>query len=115
MGLSEFGEEKVKIALNGFLEKRRPPVEMREKVDLSYRIENQSVIIFEVREYFRDPKRKIECMIAKATYIMKSGCWKIFWQRADLKWHGYKPQMEVTDFEQFLDVVDKDEHGCFWG
>ena len=36
-------------ALENFLYKRRPPVELRSKVDLAYKIDNQSVIIYEIR------------------------------------------------------------------
>lgn len=115
MALSEFEVERIKIAMDGFLAKRRPPVEIREEVDLAFRIEDQSVVIFEVRAYWRDRSQKIEQPIAKTTYVRKSGIWKIYWQRADLKWHGYQPTAEVKDIEDFLNVVDKDEHGCFWG
>lgn len=98
-----------------FLEKRRPPTEIREKLDISYRIEKQSVIIFEIRPRWDNPSQKIEGKIAKATFVQKTRTWKIFWQRADLCWHGYEPNREVKSFEDFLEVVDKDEYCCFWG
>jgi hypothetical protein len=37
------------------------------------------------------------------------------WQRADLKWHSYQPSPEVASVEEFLDVVQHDEYGCFFG
>lgn len=49
------------------------------------------------------------------TYVRTQGVWKIFWQRADLKWHGYEPLAEVAAIEDFLEAVDKDEYHCFWG
>lgn len=115
MSLSEFELEKIKISMERFLSKRRPPIEIREQVDLSYKIENQSVIIFEIRPFWDKPDRKIEEMVAKTTFVKKSRSWKIFWQRADLRWHGYEPDREVGSFDDFLDVVDKDEYACFWG
>lgn len=41
--------------------------------------------------------------------------WKIFWQRRDLKWHGYDPVPTVGSVDKFLEVVDRDQYCCFWG
>jgi len=57
----------------------------------------------------------IEEPAAKATYLRKSNRWKIYWQRADLNWHTYQPHPEAVFFDEFLAIVDDDEHGCFWG
>jgi len=54
-------------------------------------------------------------MQAKTTYVKKTGKWKVYWQRADLKWHSYQPTPEVDNLEEFLALVDRDEHGCFKG
>jgi hypothetical protein len=53
--------------------------------------------------------------MAKATYNKSERNWEVFWQRADLKWHGYMPKPEVGSIEDFLALVQKDEHGCFFG
>jgi hypothetical protein len=57
----------------------------------------------------------LEHPIAKATYDKSKRNWKIFWRRADLKWHGYTPNSEVASIEEFLAIVEKDEHGYFFG
>lgn len=103
------------FALDHFLEKRRPPVEIRNKVDLAYRIENQSIELFEIRPHWQKPDEKIENPIAKTTWVETQKCWKIYWMRADLKWHLYQPVAKVKTIEEFLKVVDADAHGCFWG
>ena len=53
--------------------------------------------------------------MAKATYVKKQNVWKVYWQRADLKWHRYDPDPEVPSLQAFLDLVDRDEHACFFG
>jgi len=63
---------------------------------------------------WNDPSEKIEGAIAKATYVKTKKVWKIYWQRQDLKWHGYQPKPEVKTVEEFLDVVDLDDHACFF-
>jgi Protein of unknown function (DUF3024) len=57
----------------------------------------------------------LEESVAKATYNRSKLNWKVFWQRADLRWHGYAPRPEVASVEEFLDVVQQDDHSCFFG
>jgi hypothetical protein len=64
-------------------------------VDLTFRIEKQSVEIFEIRRRFDDPLKTIESPIAKTTWVNTQKVWRIFWQRTDLKWHRYDPLPEV--------------------
>jgi hypothetical protein len=41
--------------------------------------------------------------------------WKVYWQRADLKWHGYQPVPAVRTIEEFLRLVDEDPYATFFG
>ncbi len=102
-------------ALEIFIDKRRPPEHIRHQLDLSYKIDKQSVIIFELRPFWQDKEKIIESPVAKATWVKAQNAWKIFWMRADLKWHGYAPDAKVDTIEEFLKIVDEDKHGCFWG
>ena len=104
-----------KLILDSFLEQRRPPVEIRDQVDIGYRIDKQSVEIFEIRPVFMKPKKKTEIPVAKTTFERTSGSWKIYWQKSDLKWHAYDPIPVVKDLEKFTRIVNEDEMCCFWG
>lgn len=115
MALSEFETRKVERAANEFLKIRRPPAEIRAEVDLEVRIAGQSVQIVEIRPHFLEPSRIMELPVAKATYVKKRQCWKIYWMRSDLKWHSYPPEPELRSIEDFFAVVDADEHSCFFG
>lgn len=98
-----------------FIERKRPPVHIRNELDLGYRMTDQSVEIFEIRPFWRNPEEKIEQAVAKATYVKKQRIWKIYWQRADLKWHRYDPAPETDSLEEFLALVEHDEYACFFG
>ena len=98
-----------------YIQRKRPPANIRDKVDLSFRIEGQSVEIFEIRPVWNRPEEKIEAPIAKATHIKSRNLWKIYWQRADLKWHRYEPDPEVDSIDDFLDIVERDKYACFFG
>ena len=113
--LTEFDTKRCEKLVSEFIERRRPPAHIRAKLDLAFRISGQSVEIFEVRPNWRDETNIREHPIAKATYNQSNRKWKVFWRRADLKWHRYEPNGEVTRIEDFIEVVDKDEHGCFFG
>jgi len=115
MAFSEFEQKKIELEMEPFMAKRRPPEEMRHEVDLGWRIEGQSVLIFSIRPRWEDLREKTEGMIAKATFNRTRNVWKVLWMPADLKWHGYEPMPEARDFSQFLSLVHQDEYCCFWG
>lgn len=115
MTISEFEIKRCEKEVEAFMKVRRPPEHIRNELDLGYRIEGQSVEIFEIRPHWRDPSAKIETPVAKATFVKAEGCWKILWQRADLKWHGYEPMPKVKSLSDFLNIVAEDTHGCFFG
>jgi hypothetical protein len=95
--------------------KRRPPLHLRDKVREGQRIEGYEIELFLVRPLFSDPTHQIEQSIAKTRYVKSRDVWRVFWQRADLKWHRYLPRPEVKSLEVFLKLVDEDANGCFWG
>src|SRR5450756_1303065 len=68
MTLSEFDTKRCEKLVVQFIEKRRPPPHIRAEVDLSFRINGQSVEILEVRPNWRDKSKVQEHSIAKATY-----------------------------------------------
>ena len=115
MALSQIELKRCEKALAQFLERRRPPVHIRDQLDISYRINGQSVEIIEVRADWRDRTKRMESPVAKSTYVRTQNIWKVFWMRRDLKWHCYEPNPEVKSLEAFLNVVDRDEYCCFFG
>jgi hypothetical protein len=113
--LSEFEVKRCEKLVAKFIEGRRPPPHVRADFDLAFRIDGQSVEIFEVRRHWKDKSKVLKHPVAKATYIKSKQSWKVFWRRADLKWHSYKPIPEVDSIEEFLTLVHKDEYACFFG
>ena len=116
MALSEFEYKRAKKVVGEFVERHRPPVHVRPKLDLAFRVEGQSVVLFEVRpRWHGDPGETTEQPCAKATYVKARGAWRIYWMRADLKWHAYPSCPETRDLEGFLRLVEEDAHHCFFG
>lgn len=115
MALSEFETARARKVLGEFIDRRRPPSHLRDEIDIDYRITGQSVEVVTIRPAWDRPNEKIESAVAKATFVRSRQVWRIYWKRADLKWHLYEPAAEVGQLSEFVHVVDEDAHGCFWG
>jgi hypothetical protein len=115
MALSEFEIKRIEKLVGKFVESRRPGPSIRDKVDICFRITGQSFGIFEIRPRWDKPDIKIEIPVAKATYVKTTKIWKLYWKRADMKWHRYKPFGDSKSLDEVLKEIDQDEHGCFWG
>lgn len=115
MAFSEFEQKRYEKMISAYIESRRPGPSLRAQLDICYRISGQSIEIYEVRPRWDEPSIKIENPVAKVTYVKTSKNWKIYWMRADLKWHVYEPNAEVQALEDFLNILELDEYGCFWG
>ncbi|KGH12942.1 DUF3024 domain-containing protein [Comamonas thiooxydans] len=113
MAFSEFEVRRISKVVAGFVEKRRPPEHVRDQLDLMFSIEEQSVLLLEKRRLMDG--EVIERPFANASWVKTQKVWKLYWQRADLKWHSYEPAAAVPTIEAFCHVVDKDLYGCFWG
>jgi hypothetical protein len=101
--------------MENYIARVRPPEEIRQQVDISYRIDNQSIILHEIRPDWKDKTIYRTHDYAKTSYDKKNKIWKIYWQRATLKWELYEPKPAVATLKDFLMEVDRDKFGCFRG
>ncbi len=114
--LSEIEIANIERVVGAFIARRRPPVNIRDKLDLGFRINGQSVEIFEIHAAWRGaPTKEIESPVAKTTYVRTQNVWKLYWMRQDLKWHGYDPLPEVRTIEEIVEEIETDPWCCFWG
>ena len=115
MPISEFEVKRCERELEKFLAIKRPPAHIRSQLDYAYRIENQSVELFEIRPQLSNSAKEMELPFAKAIFVKKAKHWKIFCQRQDLKWHSDKPAPSVQFIEEFIAIVSEDVNACFFG
>lgn len=97
------------------MEVMRPPVEIRDKFDIGYRFEDNTLEVFEIRPHGMEEDRIIERPVAKTHYVETQKVWKIYWWRASGKWADYLPMPEVNTIKEFFKVLDQDAHAYFWG
>ncbi len=101
--------------MEDFLSRKRPPEHLRNQLDIGYKIEDQSIIIFEIRPQWNKPEIILEHPFAKTKFVKAKNHWKVFWIRANLKWHSYSPKATVTNLHEFTKLVEEDKYHCFLG
>ncbi len=99
----------------GALCERRSPAHIRDKLRHDYKIEGQSVILFEVRPQWNDPSKYLELPYAKITYVKSRKIWKLYWHRADLTFHRYDPKESARQLSELVEEIDTDPYACFFG
>jgi hypothetical protein len=101
--------------IENYIESIRPPVEIRNQLDIGYSFKNNEVLIFEIFPQWNDESKKHESPFVKAKFVKSHKIWKIYWMRANGKWELYQPNPSVRNIQSFIDIVEEDEHGCFRG
>ena len=107
--------ERLDGILTAYLERTRPPASVETKIGYGFSISGQSVQLNVIRPRWKHPEQKMVSSFAKATYVTTRNLWKVYWMRADLKWHRYPAAPSVSTLEDFLAVVSEDVYGCFRG
>lgn len=115
MALDVFKTLEVIEVMENFISRIRPAEHIRSQLDIGYKIEDQSIIIFEIRPQWNKPEIILEHPFAKTTFVKTKNNWKVFWRRADAKWHSYTPKPTVSSLQNFTKLIQEDKYHCFFG
>ncbi len=114
-----FSEDEIADHLNTiercFWAKRRPPEHVRHLVRDGRRVGTNYIELFFIRPSSRRPGEEIEESIAKVRYVRSRDVWRVYWKRADGKWHEYQSRREAKSLVSALKTIHKDPYGCFFG
>ncbi|MBN2871981.1 MAG: DUF3024 domain-containing protein [Halothiobacillaceae bacterium] len=113
MAFNELDRKRIEKQIDDFVEARRPPAEMRAQIDIGYRLEDQAIELFESRRSMRG--YRVEEEFARLVHVKSRDVWKLYWKRADLKWHRYTPLPESSRLDVLLHEIDDDPNACFFG
>ena len=69
--------------MENYIAKVRPQPEIRHQLDIGYEIQDQSVILQEIRPSFKNPSEIMRFGYAKTTFVKDKNIWKVFWLRSD--------------------------------
>lgn len=117
MALTDWQTAQIKVISEPYLKAWREeminPKGIIHAIDV--RIEKESLIVYQMVAGFPAGSSDVYIPIAKATYRKSTDDWKLFWQKRDLKWHGYEIDMIHKNIESIFKVIDEDSCCCFWG
>ncbi|MCX6951855.1 MAG: DUF3024 domain-containing protein [Verrucomicrobia bacterium] len=102
-------------AVGALIEKRRPRPEIRDKLDYRADITGSCVTLLSVRPSYQNKAKKTEHPVARARWVGTQREWRLYWMRADLKWHRYQPLPSAPTIAEIFDEVQRDPYGCFFG
>ena len=99
----------------GELCRKRCPAHLSHQVRLEYAVKGHDVIIYERRPRWNNPHEWGESPVAKLKFVRAARQWRLYWQRADLKWHEYEGCSASRDLGALVREVDSDPLACFFG
>jgi hypothetical protein len=99
----------------GELCRKRSPAHLKDKLGLEYSVKGNEVVIVERRPKWDDPNEWIESPVAKLKFVRSTNKWRLYWQRADLKWHEYPGQSSSDRISDLVQEIDADPLACFFG
>jgi len=114
MTFTDIDLQRIKNEVGGLCTKRTP-AHLKDKLRFEYEIEKQSVIVFEIRPVWNNPDEITKLPMAKLKYVKSQKVWKLFWQRANMKWVKYEPNVSAKDLKELVQEIDNDFYGCFFG
>ena len=98
-----------------YVKRNRPPVEIRDQLDLGYTYDKGTIELSEIRPLWDNPNEYENLEFARIKYVKSKKIWKLYWMRASGKWESYNPCSESSNLEKLLDCIDDDSFGCFRG
>jgi len=101
--------------IQSHIKKIRPPVEMRDRLDIGYTYKKEIIEIYERQPIWGKENAFENYPYAKIKYVKTHHKWKLYWLRASGKWESYNPFSESSNLEKMLSVIEEDALGCFKG
>lgn len=114
MAFSELELKRIEQTVGEFC-RGRSPAHLNDKLRLEYSVKGHEVVIFERRPKWDNPDQAIESPVAKLKFIRSANKWRLYWQRADLKWHEYPGQSSSERLGDLVQEINADPLACFFG
>ena len=92
-----------------------PRPEVRAQLRHGFRVDGNSVELFESRPAYVPPHDWRDSGVAKFRYVHGRGVWQLLCQHRDLRWHRYRRLPEAPSIDRLLAEVEADPTGIFWG
>src|SRR2546428_8991971 len=95
----------------GELCERRSPVNLKDKLRLSYSEKDYEVLLQEARPDWPNPSEWIESDIANLQYVRAANEWRLYWKRASGTGWLYEPDSSSKRLSQTVKEIDSEPAG----
>lgn len=114
MAFSELERKRIEQVVGTFC-RGRSPGHLKDKLRLEYSVKGHDVVIVERRPRWDNQSEWTESPVAKLKFIRSVGKWRLYWMRADMKWHEYPGLSSSTRLDELVQEIDADPLACFFG
>ena len=95
--------------------KTRIPKEIKDKIQLIYTIDANTITLIEKRSLWNDSSRWSELSVAIMIFDKESMTWQLYWIRGNGKKEMYTQLEPQKDLQRCIDEIDEDPLCTFWG
>lgn len=113
MAFSELERKRIEQVVGTFC-RRRSPGHLKDKLRLEYSVKGHDVVIVERRPRWDNQSEWTESPVAKLKFIRSVGKWRLYWMRADMKWHEYPGLSSSSCLDELVQEIDADPLACFF-
>ena len=114
MAFDELELKRIKQGVGLFCRKRTP-AHLKDKLRLEDAVKGHDVVIVERRPQWDNESEWTETPVAKLKFIRSANKWRLYWMRADMKWHEYPGLSSRYRLDELVQEVDADLMACFLG
>ena len=114
MAFSELELKQIEQTVGEFCRKQSP-AHLKDKLRLEYSVKGHEIVIVERRPGWDNPAEWMESPVAKLKFIRSANKWRLYWQRADIKWHEYPGLSSSERINDLVQAIDADPLACFFG
>ena len=107
MAFSEVDLKRIDQTVGGFCGKRSPG-HLKEKLRLMYAVEGHEVVVVERRPRWDNQAERTETPVTKLKFIRSANKWRLYWMRADMKWHEYPRLSSCHHLDDLVQEIDAD-------
>ncbi|MGQ0557221.1 MAG: DUF3024 domain-containing protein [Nitrospiraceae bacterium] len=87
---------------------KHSPAHLNDKLRLVYAVKDHEVVIAERRPRWDNETEWTESPVAKLKFIRSANKWRLYWMRADMKWHEYPGLSSSTRLEDLVQEINTD-------
>lgn len=113
-GFSRSRSQEDRQTVGGFCGNRSPG-HLKDKLHLTYEVKGHEVVIVERRPRWDNETEWTETPVANLKFIRSANKWRLYWMRADMKWHKYSGLSSSHRLDVLLQEIDADPLACFFG